>query len=219
MSGGKKVVFTVGALSDGGEHGFQLKQCKIYKLTEKRNVGRKKWPLNRTFVGIGFSIAQTAKVGSKDKNSTRTSSRGEVAGTLVGLCSALREMMRKLQSVRSGLEAHQQTKMPPRIHLSLPLRTSLRSQSSTPHPTVRLFLPSLSLQSQYRSASILSSLSDNPSAYHKRIRRGRGPSSGKGKTSGRGHKGQRQHGKVPRNFEGGQTPIAIVHGKRGFKNV
>lgn len=70
-----------------------------------------------------------------------------------------------------------------------------------------------------RSASILSSLSDNPSAYNKRIRRGRGPASGKGKTSGRGHKGQKQHGKVPARFNGGQTPDHIVHGERGQKNM
>ena len=75
------------------------------------------------------------------------------------------------------------------------------------------------LHYQYRSASILSSLSDNPGAYNKNIRRGRGPASGKGKTSGRGHKGQKQHGKVPHNFEGGQTPLIVVHGKRGFVNV
>ncbi|KAI4240057.1 MAG: hypothetical protein LQ352_007726 [Teloschistes flavicans] len=80
-----------------------------------------------------------------------------------------------------------------------------------------LFLPFL--YPQQRSASILSAISDNASAYHKKIRRGRGPSSGKGKTSGRGHGGQKQHGKVPRGFTGGQTPDHIVHGKRGFKNV
>ncbi|KAA8892608.1 ribosomal protein L18e/L15P [Sphaerosporella brunnea] len=72
---------------------------------------------------------------------------------------------------------------------------------------------------QVRHASILGSLSDVPAAYNKRIRRGRGPSSGKGKTSGRGHKGQKQHGKVPRGFQGGQTPLEVVHGVRGFKNV
>ncbi|KAL8690103.1 MAG: hypothetical protein Q9218_004371, partial [Villophora microphyllina] len=49
--------------------------------------------------------------------------------------------------------------------------------------------------------------------------RGRGPSSGKGKTSGRGHKGQKQHGKVPRGFNGGQTKDEVVHGIRGFTNV
>ncbi|KAF7865474.1 hypothetical protein EAF04_006449 [Stromatinia cepivora] len=71
---------------------------------------------------------------------------------------------------------------------------------------------------QTRSASILATLSDNSGAYNKRIRRGRGPSSGKGKTSGRGHKGQKQHGKVPARFQGGQTPQDVVHGVRGFEN-
>lgn len=74
-------------------------------------------------------------------------------------------------------------------------------------------------QFQARSSHILSSLSDNPSAYNKRIRRGRGPASGKGKTSGRGHKGQKQHGKVPAQFNGGQTPDIVVHGERGFNNM
>ncbi|KAF6222376.1 hypothetical protein HO133_001462 [Letharia lupina] len=74
------------------------------------------------------------------------------------------------------------------------------------------------LYTQQRGAHILASLADNPGALHKRIRRGRGPSSGKGKTSGRGHKGQKQHGKVPRGFNGGQTKDEVVHGKRGDHN-
>lgn len=72
---------------------------------------------------------------------------------------------------------------------------------------------------QTRNASILGSLSDNPTAYNLKKRRGRGPSSGMGKTSGRGHKGQKQHGKVPARFQGGQTPQEIVHGERGFENL
>jgi len=103
--------------------------------------------------------------------------------------------------------------MPPR----LPALASFGFRS-TPiaSPWASFLLPFL----QSRSASILSSLSDNPSAYPRasRIRRGRGPSSGKGKTSGRGHKGQRQHGKVPFGFQGGQTPDYVVHGERGFTN-
>lgn len=71
---------------------------------------------------------------------------------------------------------------------------------------------------QCRSVSIVSDLQNIPASYNKRIRRGRGASSGKGKTSGRGHKGQKQHGSVPAGFEGGQTPIAIVHGPRGWVN-
>ncbi|KAI9803202.1 MAG: hypothetical protein M1825_001993 [Sarcosagium campestre] len=72
---------------------------------------------------------------------------------------------------------------------------------------------------QRRSASILGALSDNPASYNKRIRRGRGPSSGKGKTSGRGHNGQKKHGQVPEGFEGGQTPLTVTQGNRGFENV
>ncbi|KAL8822779.1 MAG: hypothetical protein Q9191_006495 [Dirinaria sp. TL-2023a] len=75
------------------------------------------------------------------------------------------------------------------------------------------------LCSQHRAASILANLSDTPGAYHKKIRRGRGPSSGKGKTAGRGYNGQKVKSKVPRNFNGGQTPVEVSHGLRGFKNV
>ena len=75
------------------------------------------------------------------------------------------------------------------------------------------------LHTQRRAASILSNLSDNESAYKKRIRRGRGPASGKGKTAGRGYNGQKQKGKVPRGFNGGQTPLEVSHGLRGFTNV
>lgn len=73
-------------------------------------------------------------------------------------------------------------------------------------------------QQQKRAASILSNLSDNPGAYNKKIRRGRGPSSGKGKTSGRGHKGQKQHGKVPFGFNGGQTKDEDTNPIRGLNN-
>ncbi|EEH21182.1 ribosomal protein L15 [Paracoccidioides brasiliensis Pb03] len=104
--------------------------------------------------------------------------------------------------------------MPPRLSWRLPMQ--LPSLFHAVYP------PSLSapiLQHQTRHASILGSLSDNATAYNKRIRRGRGPSSGKGKTSGRGHKGQKQHGKVPAGFNGGQTKDEIVHGERGFDNM
>ncbi|MCJ1284025.1 YmL10 [Xylographa opegraphella] len=106
--------------------------------------------------------------------------------------------------------------MPPR------LLTSIRPLLRSPATSLLLppfLIPCLNPSTTHRQASILSSLSDNPLAYHKKIRRGRGPSSGKGKTSGRGHKGQKQHGKVPRGFQGGQTPLEIVHGTRGFVNV
>ena len=104
--------------------------------------------------------------------------------------------------------------MPSRI--MLPFKPLLSSHAST--VLAPFLLPCLQY-GQLRPASILSALSDNALAYNKKIRRGRGPSSGKGKTSGRGHKGQKQHGKVPRGFNGGQTPLEIVHGTRGFVNV
>jgi large subunit ribosomal protein L15 len=103
--------------------------------------------------------------------------------------------------------------MPPRMSL-LNVQPRLRP-SSTSLPS--FLLPFL--HQQTRPATILSSLSDTKGAYNKRIRRGRGPSSGKGKTSGRGHKGQKQHGKVPAGFTGGQTKELVVHGKSGFKNL
>lgn len=107
-------------------------------------------------------------------------------------------------------------KMPPRLQLLRRAAVSIPTQISPAYQPIAPFLyPFLS---QQRNASILSSLSDNKGAYNKPIRRGRGPASGKGKTSGRGHKGQKQHGKVPAGFNGGQTPDWIVAGPRGFKN-
>ncbi|THW98877.1 family 76 glycoside hydrolase [Aureobasidium pullulans] len=109
--------------------------------------------------------------------------------------------------------------MPPRLNL---LSRASLCRPTAPHSSVasllQPFLRSAQQPQQQRNASILSSLSDNSGAYNKKIRRGRGPSSGKGKTSGRGHKGQKAHGKVPRNFNGGQTPEEVVHGVRGFEN-
>lgn len=107
----------------------------------------------------------------------------------------------------------QLSKMPP------PLTMLFRAIRPQPHVSAASFLaPFLRQVPQQRSASILGSLSDTPGAYNKRIRRGRGASSGKGKTSGRGHKGQKQHGKVPTGFNGGQTPDIVVSGERGFEN-
>lgn len=110
-------------------------------------------------------------------------------------------------------------KMPPRLNI---LSRASLCRPAAPHASVasllQPFLRSAQQPTQQRNASILSSLSDNSGAYNKKIRRGRGPSSGKGKTSGRGHKGQKAHGKVPRNFNGGQTPEIVVHGERGFEN-
>lgn len=105
--------------------------------------------------------------------------------------------------------------MPPRLQLLRRAAVSIPTQPSY-QPVAPFLYPFLN---QQRSASILSSLSDNKGAYNKKIRRGRGPASGKGKTSGRGHKGQGQHGKVPAGFNGGQTPDEVVAGKRGFENV
>lgn len=104
--------------------------------------------------------------------------------------------------------------MPPRLQLLSRATQAVSSQSYQP---LAPFLYPFLGQHQ-RSASILSSLSDTGGSYNKRIRRGRGPASGKGKTSGRGHKGQKQHGKVPAGFNGGQTPDEVVHGTRGFEN-
>jgi ribosomal protein L15 len=80
------------------------------------------------------------------------------------------------------------------------------------------FMSGLSLQQTRSASSILGRLANNPGAVQKRKRVGRGPSSGHGKTSGRGHKGQGQHGKVKPWFQGGQTPLIVKHGSKGFTN-
>ncbi|KAL1840005.1 hypothetical protein VTJ49DRAFT_922 [Mycothermus thermophilus] len=97
--------------------------------------------------------------------------------------------------------------------VSLFAALSLQSRTPTPPTTATVTTPT-----QIRSASILANLSDNKGAYNKRIRKGRGPSSGYGKTAGRGHKGQKQHGKVKPWFQGGQTPLIVSHGRHGFIN-
>ena len=53
----------------------------------------------------------------------------------------------------------------------------------------------------------------------KRLRKGRGLSSGHGFTSGRGTKGQKAHGKTRLGFEGGQMPLYRKMTKRGFSNI
>ena len=53
----------------------------------------------------------------------------------------------------------------------------------------------------------------------KRLRKGRGLSSGYGFTSGRGTKGQKAHGKTRLGFEGGQMPLYRQIPKRGFTNI
>ncbi|OCK85665.1 ribosomal protein L15 [Lepidopterella palustris CBS 459.81] len=105
--------------------------------------------------------------------------------------------------------------MPPRLKLLQTYSSLLSSPNVT---SVSPLLAPFLLPAQQRAASILSSLSDNPGAYNKKIRRGRGPASGKGKTAGRGQKGQKAHGKVPAGFNGGQTKLEITQGPRGFVN-
>ena len=53
----------------------------------------------------------------------------------------------------------------------------------------------------------------------KRLRKGRGLSSGHGFTSGRGTKVQKAHGKTRLGFEGGQMPLYRQIPKRGFTNI
>ena len=53
----------------------------------------------------------------------------------------------------------------------------------------------------------------------KRLRKGRGLSSGHGFTYGRGTKGQKAHGKTRLGFEGGQMPLYRQIPKRGFTNI
>lgn len=121
---------------------------------------------------------------------------------------------------------HIQPTMPPRI----PARLATHCLRGTPPPALATIFAGLSLQTTTtttaatttiiarRHASILADLRDNKEAYQKRIRVGRGPSSGYGKTSGRGTKGQKAHGKVKPWFQGGQTPLIFQRGRLGFDN-
>jgi len=110
--------------------------------------------------------------------------------------------------------------MPPRLPLAqaaqaarcLNFSIEARSKSTS---LISLFA---GLSVQTRSAHILASLSDNAGAYHKRIRKGRGASSGYGKTSGRGQKGTKARGSINPWFQGGQTPLIVSHGQKGFIN-
>lgn len=106
--------------------------------------------------------------------------------------------------------------MPPRILPFSAVRCCGRT-SATPVSQLTASLAGLSLH-QTRNASILASLSNNKGAVKVPKRVGRGPSSGHGKTSGRGHKGQGQHGKVNAWFQGGQTPLIMKKGTKGFDN-
>ncbi|MBO5102950.1 MAG: 50S ribosomal protein L15 [Clostridia bacterium] len=66
----------------------------------------------------------------------------------------------------------------------------------------------------------LHTLSPAPNSKHRVRRVGRGRGSGLGKTSGRGENGQnkRSGGGVRPMFEGGQMPLMLHLGKRGFTN-
>ncbi|WP_311403633.1 50S ribosomal protein L15 [Limosilactobacillus vaginalis] len=65
----------------------------------------------------------------------------------------------------------------------------------------------------------LSELKPAAGSRSKRLRKGRGLSSGHGFTSGRGTKGQKAHGKTRLGFEGGQMPLYRQIPKRGFTNI
>lgn len=127
-----------------------------------------------------------------------------------------RKTCRRRRRSRSSIAA-QTTTMPPRIPARLTAQCCRATLESSNVSALTSVFGALSIQS--RSASILSDLRDNRGAYQKRIRVGRGPSSGKGKTSGRGHKGQKQHGKVNAWFQGGQTPLLFQRGRMGFDNM
>ncbi|KAH9431159.1 hypothetical protein MCOR02_008464 [Pyricularia oryzae] len=114
--------------------------------------------------------------------------------------------------------------MPPRLPLAQAVRScraSLTTATTTPiissTPSITTLLGALSLQTR-RQASILANLRDNPGAYNKRKRVGRGPSSGYGKTAGRGQKGRKARGAVNPWFQGGQTSLLGVWGRKGFVN-
>lgn len=79
--------------------------------------------------------------------------------------------------------------------------------------------PSIASCQQRRHASLLSRLKPNAGARTNQKRVGRGPASGHGRTSGRGMNGQKARGKIRPEFQGGQTPLAISHGLKGFVNV
>ncbi len=66
----------------------------------------------------------------------------------------------------------------------------------------------------------LNEISNNPGAHKRKLKVGRGSSSGLGKTSGRGVKGAKARtGTKVYGFEGGQMPLYMRLPKRGFKNI
>jgi large subunit ribosomal protein L15 len=66
----------------------------------------------------------------------------------------------------------------------------------------------------------LNELRNNPGAHKRKLKVGRGSSSGLGKTSGRGVKGAKARtGTKVYGFEGGQMPLHMRMPKRGFNNI
>lgn len=66
----------------------------------------------------------------------------------------------------------------------------------------------------------LNELANNPGAHKRKLKVGRGSSSGLGKTCGRGVKGAKARtGTKVYGFEGGQMPLHMRLPKRGFRNI
>jgi len=66
----------------------------------------------------------------------------------------------------------------------------------------------------------LNEIRNNPGAHKRKLKVGRGSSSGLGKTSGRGVKGAKARtGTKVYGFEGGQMPLYMRMPKRGFNNI
>jgi large subunit ribosomal protein L15 len=66
----------------------------------------------------------------------------------------------------------------------------------------------------------LNEIRNNPGAHKRKLKVGRGSSSGLGKTSGRGVKGAKARtGTKVYGFEGGQMPLHMRMPKRGFRNI
>lgn len=66
----------------------------------------------------------------------------------------------------------------------------------------------------------LNEIANNPGAHKRKLKVGRGSSSGLGKTSGRGVKGAKARtGTKVYGFEGGQMPLYMRMPKRGFNNI
>src|SRR3974390_3407195 len=66
----------------------------------------------------------------------------------------------------------------------------------------------------------LNDIRNNPGAHKRKLKVGRGSSSGLGKTCGRGVKGAKARtGTKVYGFEGGQMPLYMRLPKRGFNNI